>query len=148
MILGAYYLLWMLAEVVFGPLREPAPHAAAHGEAIAVHGSEPCGDPAGRLARDRRPDAADGPDRRDRRLPAAVPRADPADPRRSIDHSERPRRRTVGRRALTAAMSAASDAAAKNGVQPSRGSTKSRQSTTARSRLQSLPATMLTRRQS
>jgi NADH-quinone oxidoreductase subunit M len=27
MILGACYLLWMLRKVVFGPLREPAPHA-------------------------------------------------------------------------------------------------------------------------
>ncbi len=29
MILGAYYLLWMLRKVIFGPLREPAVHAAA-----------------------------------------------------------------------------------------------------------------------
>ncbi len=27
MILGAYYLFWMLQRIVFGPLREPAPHA-------------------------------------------------------------------------------------------------------------------------
>ena len=29
MILGAYYLLWMLQRVVFGPLREP--HGDGHG---------------------------------------------------------------------------------------------------------------------
>ncbi|HWE35399.1 MAG TPA: NADH-quinone oxidoreductase subunit M [Isosphaeraceae bacterium] len=36
MILGAYYLLWMLQRVVFGPLREPAEHDghdASHGHA-------------------------------------------------------------------------------------------------------------------
>ena len=35
MILGACYLLWMLRKVLFGPLREPVPHAAP-GETIAV----------------------------------------------------------------------------------------------------------------
>src|SRR5205807_651121 len=29
MILGAFYLLWMLHKVIFGPLREPEVHAAA-----------------------------------------------------------------------------------------------------------------------
>jgi NADH-quinone oxidoreductase subunit M len=37
MILGAYYLLWMLQCVIFGPLREP--HAHGHGHA-SNHGSE------------------------------------------------------------------------------------------------------------
>jgi len=31
MILGAYYLLWMLQRVVFGPLREPHSHDEGHG---------------------------------------------------------------------------------------------------------------------
>lgn len=31
MILGAYYLFWMLQRIVFGPLREPAVHGHAHG---------------------------------------------------------------------------------------------------------------------
>jgi NADH-quinone oxidoreductase subunit M len=31
MILGAYYLLWMLQRVLFGPLREPGAHEAGHG---------------------------------------------------------------------------------------------------------------------
>ena len=65
MILGAYYLLWMLQRVVFGPLREPHGHGHGHDDG---HGTATRGDPPGRLARDRRPDAADGPDRRDRRL--------------------------------------------------------------------------------
>lgn len=30
MILGAYYLLWMVQRVVFGPLREPASHGHSH----------------------------------------------------------------------------------------------------------------------
>ena len=53
MILGAYYLLWMLQRVVFGPLKEPVgdPRSAATGS------SRPgrcTGRPAGRrLARDR-----------------------------------------------------------------------------------------------
>jgi NADH-quinone oxidoreductase subunit M len=33
MILGAYYLLWMLQSVLFGPLREPHAHGADHGTA-------------------------------------------------------------------------------------------------------------------
>ncbi len=36
MVLGACYLFWMMRKVLFGPLLEPVPHAAA-GEAIAVH---------------------------------------------------------------------------------------------------------------
>jgi NADH-quinone oxidoreductase subunit M len=42
MILGAYYLFWMLRKVVFGPLREPAIAASgAHGDALgASHGPE------------------------------------------------------------------------------------------------------------
>jgi NADH-quinone oxidoreductase subunit M len=35
MILGAFYLLWMLERVIFGPLREPGGHASEHG-----HGHE------------------------------------------------------------------------------------------------------------
>ena len=35
MVLGACYLLWMVRKVLFGPLLEPVPHAAA-GEAITV----------------------------------------------------------------------------------------------------------------
>src|SRR5262249_28644321 len=31
MILGAYYLLWMLQRVIFGPLREPHAHDGGHG---------------------------------------------------------------------------------------------------------------------
>ena len=29
MVLGACYLLWMVRKVLFGPLKEPVPHAAA-----------------------------------------------------------------------------------------------------------------------
>jgi NADH-quinone oxidoreductase subunit M len=39
MILGAYYLLWMLQCVIFGPLREPLGHGHGHGQA-ADHGPE------------------------------------------------------------------------------------------------------------
>ncbi len=49
MVLGAYYLLWMLQRVVFGPLKEPNPHthdahanevaADAHGNDAHGHGS-------------------------------------------------------------------------------------------------------------
>ena len=42
MVLGACYLLWMVRKVLFGPLKEPVPHAAA-GETIsrraAPHGN-------------------------------------------------------------------------------------------------------------
>jgi NADH-quinone oxidoreductase subunit M len=38
MILGAYYLLWMLQRVLFGPLREP--HANGHGDAAAPAGHD------------------------------------------------------------------------------------------------------------
>jgi NADH-quinone oxidoreductase subunit M len=31
MVLGAYYLLWMLQRVIFGPLREPQGHGHGHG---------------------------------------------------------------------------------------------------------------------
>ena len=62
MILGAYYLLWMLQRVVFGPLREP--HGARPRRTATATAIRSRRDPAGRLARDRRPDAADGPDRR------------------------------------------------------------------------------------
>ena len=65
MILGACYLLWMLRKVLFGPLREPVPHAAP-GETITLRRAAPYGGPAGRLARDRRPGAAHVPDRGDR----------------------------------------------------------------------------------
>ncbi len=34
MVLGAYYLLWMLQRVVFGKLREPRGHAAGHHEPV------------------------------------------------------------------------------------------------------------------
>ena len=66
MILGAYYLLWMLQRVVFGPLREPHAHGHGHGAATAGEprtAVRPVGwhEIAG-------PDAADGPDRPDRRL--------------------------------------------------------------------------------
>ena len=41
MVLGAYYLLWMLQRVIFGPLREPHAHDEAHGHghgaAVAAH---------------------------------------------------------------------------------------------------------------
>jgi NADH-quinone oxidoreductase subunit M len=37
MILGAYYLLWMLQRVIFGPLREPHAHDGGHG--AEAHGS-------------------------------------------------------------------------------------------------------------
>jgi formate hydrogenlyase subunit 3/multisubunit Na+/H+ antiporter MnhD subunit len=36
MLLGAYYLLWMLQRVIFGPLREP--HGGAHVESAGEHG--------------------------------------------------------------------------------------------------------------
>jgi NADH-quinone oxidoreductase subunit M len=36
MILGAYYLLWMIQRVVFGPLREPHVHGHEHGQAGAA----------------------------------------------------------------------------------------------------------------
>jgi NADH-quinone oxidoreductase subunit M len=39
MILGAYYLIWMLRRVVFGPLREPGPHDS-HGGGKAPAGDE------------------------------------------------------------------------------------------------------------
>jgi NADH-quinone oxidoreductase subunit M len=39
MILGAYYLFWMLRRVIFGPLREPAAHDG-HGEAKPPAGDE------------------------------------------------------------------------------------------------------------
>ena len=42
MILGAYYLLWMLQCVIFGPLREPHGHGNHHNqgaEAASIHGS-------------------------------------------------------------------------------------------------------------
>jgi NADH-quinone oxidoreductase subunit M len=39
MILGAYYLLWMLQCVIFGPLREPHAHAHGHGDGHA-HASD------------------------------------------------------------------------------------------------------------
>ncbi len=42
MILGAYYLLWMLQCVIFGPLREPHGHGHHHNqgaEAASIHGS-------------------------------------------------------------------------------------------------------------
>ena len=79
MILGAYYLLWMLQRVVFGPLRS----RRVHGHDARCRRPRPRPRPrpairAGRLARDRRPDAPDGPDRPDRRLSQAVPRPDPA----------------------------------------------------------------------
>jgi NADH-quinone oxidoreductase subunit M len=35
MILGAYYLLWMIQRIAFGPLREPGGHGAEHGHAPA-----------------------------------------------------------------------------------------------------------------
>jgi NADH-quinone oxidoreductase subunit M len=37
MILGAAYLMWMLRQVIFGPLREPAPHETGAGPANAHH---------------------------------------------------------------------------------------------------------------
>jgi NADH-quinone oxidoreductase subunit M len=37
MILGAYYIFWMLQKFVFGPLREPH----VHGDVAEGHGSEP-----------------------------------------------------------------------------------------------------------
>jgi NADH-quinone oxidoreductase subunit M len=37
MILGAYYIFWMLQKFVFGPLREPH----GHGDVAEGHGSEP-----------------------------------------------------------------------------------------------------------
>jgi NADH-quinone oxidoreductase subunit M len=41
MILGAYYLLWMLQCVLFGPLREPHGHGHGHGHGHAQdHGPE------------------------------------------------------------------------------------------------------------
>jgi NADH-quinone oxidoreductase subunit M len=43
MILGAYYLLWMLQRVVFGPLREPLDHGHGHGDAEAGHDAHPAG---------------------------------------------------------------------------------------------------------
>ncbi len=39
MILGAYYLMWMLRRVIFGPLREPGGHDG-HGEGKAPPGDE------------------------------------------------------------------------------------------------------------
>jgi NADH-quinone oxidoreductase subunit M len=44
MILGACYLMWMLRNVVFGPLHEPLPHSSsesAHTGDGAIHGSVP-----------------------------------------------------------------------------------------------------------
>ncbi len=41
MILGAYYLLWMLQRVVFGPLREPHTHGHGHGQTAGGLGGEP-----------------------------------------------------------------------------------------------------------
>ena len=87
MVLGAYYLFWMLRRVIFGPLREPTGHddhggGQGPGRGRAHRAARRL--PAGRLARDRRPGAADGPDRGDRRLSGADLPADPAGgPRRS-----------------------------------------------------------------
>ena len=101
MILGAYYLLWMLRRVIFGPLREPAGHDD-HGKARPrpdEHAAPHVAVPADRLARDRRPGAADVPDRGDRRLPAADLRADPAGgPRHHHQHRDPARAGRRGRR--------------------------------------------------
>ena len=82
MILGACYLLWMLRKVVFGPLREPADHEHAGG------GEGPRSGSPRRLARDRRPGAAHGADRPDRRGSRALPRSHPTLRRR--DRQEPP----------------------------------------------------------
>ena len=53
MILGAYYLLWMLQRVIFGPLREPHGHGNQHDQGVKA-ASIARVRPPGRLARDRR----------------------------------------------------------------------------------------------
>ncbi len=41
MVLGAYYLLWMLQRVVFGPLKEPGGHGHDHGDSHDAQAHEP-----------------------------------------------------------------------------------------------------------
>ena len=68
MVLGACYLLWMLRKVLFGPLREPVPHAEPGGTISAAALGHTAVAPVG-CARDRRAGSALVLDRCHRRVP-------------------------------------------------------------------------------